>query len=153
MDVDSVHKRYARFRKHLPKGDDLTLIILKGHLLVEEHLYDLVSQHLERPLCLKKAQLSFAKLRWIAEGLTYDSADRWVWRAISQLNTIRNDLAHSLEPPNFEKKLQELFRIMDDECPIDAFYAHAEQASEAERLRRTVADVIFYLMAMQPEEE
>jgi len=41
---------------------------------------------------------------------------------------------------------------MDTECPIDAFYAHAKQADEAERLRRVLTDIIFYLLAMEPED-
>ena len=57
-------------------------------------------------------------------------------------------------PPrnDLDKKLQQLFRIMDDECPIEGSYAHAKHGSEAERLRRTVADIIFYLMAMHRDE-
>jgi hypothetical protein len=46
----------ARFKEHFPKGRDLTLIILKSHLLVEERMNGLLDLSLPNPSALYRAK-------------------------------------------------------------------------------------------------
>ena len=145
------NKEYVRFRKYFPPGDDVTLIVLKGHLLIEENLYVMIAEKFERPLCLKKAQLSYSKLKWIAEGLFYKPFEKWLWNAINIINQTRNELAHKLDTPKLQQQLDELFQVMENDCPINGFFTHSKSKNMAELLRRAISDIIFYLWAMRKD--
>jgi len=56
MKLDANLQRYA---KHMPPGDDLTLIILKGHLLVEEVLERIIRTIVAPGDLLEDVRLSF----------------------------------------------------------------------------------------------
>jgi hypothetical protein len=146
------NKEYSRFRKYFPSGDDITLIVLKGHLLIEENMYELLAEQFERPRCLKQANLSFSKLRWVTEGLLYKPFDKWIWEAIGILNQARNELAHQLDTPKLQRLLEALFQIMKKEYPINGFFAHSKSNKKAELLRRAMCDIIFYLWCMEKNE-
>jgi len=95
-----------RVVKHLPPDGDLSLIVLKGHLLVEELLFILVRSAVKYTEAISAANLSFYNLASIAKALFYEGHLGPVWDAIFELNTLRNTLAHNLEPPDLEKKLR-----------------------------------------------
>ena len=95
-----------RVMKHLPQDGELSLIVLKDHLLVEELLFILVQSAVKYPEAINSANLSFYNLASIAKALFYEGRLGPVWDAIFELNTLRNTLAHNLEPPDLEKKLR-----------------------------------------------
>ena len=95
-----------RVMKHLPKQGDLSLIILKGHLLIEELLFALVSSAAKDPAAIKSANLSYYGLASVAKALFYESRVGPVWDAMFELNKLRNTLAHNLEPPDLNEKLK-----------------------------------------------
>jgi hypothetical protein len=94
-----------RYSKHLPKTSDPTLLVLKGHLLIEELLNKLIDQHLTKPSALTDARLETHQRICLAEALFHDRAHAWVWSALKKLNTIRNQLAHNLEPSGLNDRL------------------------------------------------
>jgi hypothetical protein len=81
----------------MPSTDDLTLIVLKGHLLVEEVLLDLANCAFPHPQYLRDANLSFHKLACVVRAFIPEQFDSPAWRLIFLLNALRNDLAHNLE--------------------------------------------------------
>ena len=87
-----------RYYKHLPPADDMTLLLLKGHLLIEELIHRLVEGKLAKPGALKTAKLETNDWICLAEALLHDQAPNWLWDALRKLNGIRNKLAHNLEP-------------------------------------------------------
>lgn len=95
-----------RVLKYLPHEGDLSVIVLKGHLLVEELLFILVQSAVKYPEAIKSAHLGYYKLALIAKALFYEDRIRPVWDAIFELNAIRNTLAHNLDPPDLEEKLR-----------------------------------------------
>lgn len=108
-DRDSLEKAAdAKLRviKHLRKQDDLSLIILKGHLLIEELLFTLVSSAAKDPSAIKSAKLGYYELASVAKALFYESRVGPIWGAIFELNKLRNTLVHDLEPPNLNEKLK-----------------------------------------------
>jgi hypothetical protein len=95
-----------RVLKHLPEQGDLSLIILKGHLLVEELLFTLVQSAVKHPEAINSANLTFYNLACVAKALFYESRLGHIWDAIFELNRLRNTLAHDLEPRDLDSKLR-----------------------------------------------
>lgn len=78
-----------------PDASDPTFLVLKSHLLFEELLRDFLSKHLRHPQAVHGARLSFAQVLKFCQALatTLDPSD-WRWRALIELNRLRNSLAH-----------------------------------------------------------
>lgn len=108
-----VQRRIGRLLAKLPSGDDLDLIVLKGHLLIEERLRDIVRVAISRrPEALDDSRLRFAQLSALARGMTYEERFDWSFLAINKLNAIRNELVHDLDPPRVARLTDELVSIM-----------------------------------------
>jgi hypothetical protein len=87
-----------RFAKHLPKGRDTTLIVLKTHLLAEVELNELLELRLANPQALYQSRFTFIQRLRILQAI---SADPELAKALESLNELRNSLAHQLEAPDF----------------------------------------------------
>jgi hypothetical protein len=86
---------YERIKQHLPKSKELTLTIIKGHLLVEERLRALVGCLISDTAKLAEARLSYHQVLCIGEGM--HSAGSAAFRFARRLNEVRNQLAHRLD--------------------------------------------------------
>jgi hypothetical protein len=119
-----------------PAGDDLTLIVLKGHLLIEEQLNARLQDIARRPEHLPD-RLGFHSLSMLCKALFYgeNAAEEWFWSAISRLNAIRNHLAHSLEAPQLETKVDEMVRTLEQDVP----FAFRPSGSKTDRTRQALA--------------
>lgn len=89
---------YDRFRKHLPLGADASLVILKLHLLVEEQIRAFVDERLPNASALEAARLEYNQIICLAEAISTEDISPSVWEAARRLNTLRNQIAHNLEP-------------------------------------------------------
>lgn len=104
--------RFKRFDAHLPLSDDPTLIVLKGHLLAEEILENLIRAKCKHPEALDRVEIGFflkTKLAYALIGNTHENGlilPESVWEMLGALNSLRNELAHSLEPKKLEEKIQ-----------------------------------------------
>lgn len=108
-------KATERFTRLMPSGD-LTLVVLKGHLLIEEQLYALVERRMQMPSKVRDIRLRFPQLIELARAL-YGSDDlERVGRVCLSLNTLRNDLAHRLESSALETKVEQLENTFEDAC-------------------------------------
>lgn len=110
-------RRFERELKHLPQTKDLSLITLKGHLLIEEVLDDLIKHRCSHPEKLGDVEISFslkAKLANAFWGTKLDNGYKipdYTWKAVEALNSLRNDFAHRLESQTAEKKIQKFLKI------------------------------------------
>jgi len=95
-----------RMLQHLPDDGDLSLIVLKGHLLIEELLLALVQAQVKHPAAIESAKLSFHTLTCLAKALCFEERFKDLWEAMFKLNALRNSLAHNLESPEHEKRLR-----------------------------------------------
>ena len=102
---------FEHFGDHLPEKD-FVLIILKGHLLIEELLDTLITKTLKKPTALKDARLSFIQKSCLAHSILGDikNIDHF-WSAIKKLNTLRNEIAHNLESRKIEKYMFEFIEL------------------------------------------
>lgn len=96
---------FRRFVTSLPHGKDLVLVVLKGHLLVEEQLRHVVDEHVGHPNALANAQFSCSQIICLAEAFCADRTAPWLWMALRNLNSLRNDIAHRIEPKRFQERI------------------------------------------------
>lgn len=119
--------RLGRWLTHLPQTEDLSLITLKGHLLVEEILEDLIRHRCSHPEALENVDIAFflkARLARAFYGTKLQDGyeiPEYTWDAVEALNSLRNEYAHALESRAVEKKLQKFFAIalQEQQAPTD----------------------------------
>jgi len=106
-----------RAETHLEEITDGELLLLKGHLLLEEALFSAVRAKCPNPAYFEKADLGFYKLLLIARALypaptddeKYMKTFEMFWDGAEALNNLRNKFAHSLEPEKIAPLLKRLW--------------------------------------------
>ena len=86
--------------QHLPleTGDD-SLIVLKGHLLCEEYINEYLREVLSHAEHLEKAKLPMTTKITLCKAASDDERhDKWIWKGVEKLNSLRNSYAHALVP-------------------------------------------------------
>ena len=102
--MDAYEERSNRYLQLLPDTDDLILVTLKGHLVVEEILHAIVKSHCSFPEHLEDTRLSFLQLANLTKALiNLPTTSKSVFPAILKLNKLRNHLAHNLSSNLAEK--------------------------------------------------
>jgi hypothetical protein len=95
--------------------EDPLLIILKGHLIIETALVDICDRLLRNPSALERNKIGFsARLNLVCALLDPDYLPPNIFHALRDLNRLRNDLAHNLEPADFDTTLERFFRRFDE---------------------------------------
>ena len=89
---------FKKFYKLLPRGEDFSLLILKLHLLVEEQVRAFVDERITNRAALENAKLECHQAICLAEALSAEDIHPNVWDAARKLNSLRNYIAHNLEP-------------------------------------------------------
>jgi hypothetical protein len=122
MQSEDYHPYVDRFLDHFPSEGDLTLQLLKGHLLVEELLREALSFLLPHPKALegeRGATFNCHQVICLAEALTPVQAGvpAWAWVAAKQLNVLRNDLAHKLVPKALDTRVSSFIRYIREAEP------------------------------------
>lgn len=109
-----IFNTFERFREHVPIGGDMTLMILKGHLLIEEQIVFLINNRIPKLDALREADLTSHQQICLAEALVEESSldgnDRWLWPAIKKLNKLRNDIAHHLSKDGINDRIGDFVR-------------------------------------------
>ena len=145
VQTENVTQHIKRFYEHMPHPDDIIISILKGHLLVEEQLFELISVEAEKPQALKDSRLTFHQTLCIAESLFWHEDSEWVWSSCRKLNSLRNSLSHELEPSHLDKNIKEFLRFVEKKYPPDGKkQVHKNQST---RLLTSIALVYAYLSA------
>jgi hypothetical protein len=93
---ESQREHFLRLISQL-ESDNAALVILKGHLVIEERLTAVIEKFVFHPEHLDKARLTFAQKLAIARSLSLDEDTNSMWNLIEKLNTLRNKLSHSLD--------------------------------------------------------
>jgi hypothetical protein len=112
-----------RMLRHLPQQNDLTLIVLKSHLLIEQQMMDVVRKRAPADEVKKIERLKFFPLTRVTRALIEREAvaeDRWDddwWEAIDLLNTLRNRLAHRLEAADAKTLAEQFVTLVSADYP------------------------------------
>jgi hypothetical protein len=137
----------------MPETDDLTLIVLKGHLLVEEALNDVAGSVLPHPEHLSSARLGFFALACVVRAAVAEKSTNEAWNLIAMLNTLRNNLAHGLESPKRPELIRNVLQIAVQVQPFDDMKfdkSDEHELSDCERLRRSIIDCLEFLLSLIP---
>ncbi len=97
-------EEYFSFIKHLNEDHvDPTLVVLKGHLLLELALREYIGRRVNFPDRLSGVQVNFSSLVVFSSTLEDCNSHQWVWAALKRANALRNQLAHNLEPKKYSE--------------------------------------------------
>jgi hypothetical protein len=90
-------------------------MVLKAHLLLEEALHEFICSKCSNPDYVAKANLGFHRKLQLARALCPKPTDDkrsqtedMFWEAAEALNTLRNQLAHNLEPKSIPDLLKRM---------------------------------------------
>ena len=107
--------KYAKpFDKHVSKVDELTLAVLKGHLIIEGALDNILATIFFYPEHVNAAHLGFVKKVHIARAYALRKNKLPVWNMILTINALRNELAHKLEGEK-RTKMDDLRMLYDEQ--------------------------------------
>ena len=95
-----------RFFTLLPRDQDLTLVILKGHLLIEEQVRQIIDKRVKKPDALRDANFDCYQAICLAESF-FSEKEEYIWKAFKKLNRIRNELAHKTEPVGVDDRIDD----------------------------------------------
>jgi len=106
---------------------DLTLLVLKAHLLLEEELYNQLRQLFPNPAQYDRLNLRFIQNVMLARALCVRRTDEGepvshvelCFDALEALNTFRNRLAHNLEPQDLQQFLDRLQLTSPEPLRVD----------------------------------
>lgn len=144
-------KYIFRYDKHMPDTDDLSLIVLKGHLLIEEMLIDIRDKLLPHAEYLDSVNINFNQLLHVIRSAIESKYDHKSWDLIVEFNRLRNKLVHNLEPPELKSLLSQLFNVYSQTQPSDEVQIDKDGETEldtAERLKHVVVDCMQFLMSI-----
>lgn len=106
---------FTKFLKKLPHGKDTELVILKGHLLIEEQVRTIIDKNINNPKALSTANLSCHQAICLAQSLLPPGYEEQFWEAAKKLNIIRNDIAHNLDNKGLQDKIDDFTKLV----PVD----------------------------------
>lgn len=108
FDVKSILDHWDdQYTRYLPKSDDLSLVTLKGHLLVESILDELIKAYCRDPQPIAQANLRFYQKAKITRAFIGSFYPEEIWDSIMALNSLRNELVHTLEPRKLRKRVRQ----------------------------------------------
>ncbi|CAK1963716.1 conserved hypothetical protein [Vibrio crassostreae] len=129
-------ERTARFMKLLPTGEDEVLVVLKGHLLLEELLVEILNSSLSEsnPLGIKvsASNMMFARkleLCWALVG--HKSVISEVWSSLKMLNQIRNKMSHHVNPQGISDLIDVFVRDVQSYDPFGLVCCASEYKLES----------------------
>lgn len=99
----SLLKPLAAYLKYMPPGDDVALIVLKAHLLIEQHLDRVLEAAVPDPGRLDGLRLNFARKAQLCRTFARNVGRSCVWALLDAINSLRNDLVHQLEPTKLQQ--------------------------------------------------
>lgn len=102
-------KQSIRFMKLMPPDAEMELTLLKGHLLVEELLTEilLLTIDMDNPVGIEiKPRMMFDQKLRLCWAKNSEEQSFLFWQALKQLNSIRNEMAHAVEPKGITEKIK-----------------------------------------------
>jgi hypothetical protein len=88
-------------KQHLHKTDDLVLLVLYAHLLIEDRLRDILVQVSREPEELRAARLTFNQVALLCRAIIGRQKEP-AWGFVERLNEARNRIVHRLDPGDLD---------------------------------------------------
>lgn len=134
------------FGDQMDNLDEVAHVILKGHLLIEEWLTRAINQHLFHPEHLvEDGRLSFSQKVTLERSLDLRRNNLGMRDVISAVNSLRNELAHSLNSPMRLKKTSTLKQLFFREASAHQNVGEMKKLTDARLLRSICAACLGFL--------
>ncbi|MDD5427724.1 MAG: hypothetical protein PHI58_00610 [Candidatus Omnitrophica bacterium] len=146
----SAEARFKIFDTYLPETCDPATLVLKGHLLIEEILETLIRSRCQSPSALDTFEMGFFIKSRIAQALIGDRHPNGIklpdtiWSVIDSLNSLRNDLAHSLDSKRISLKVEKFI--------LNAQFGKSNispKMPQSIRLRQAICGLFGYLVCFE----
>jgi hypothetical protein len=92
--------------KHFANVSELSLIVLKGHLLLEQLLTALILHYARPSADLREARLQFSQKVALVRAFVIFPFPSEFWGLLKVINQLRNDFSHELQPKKLEEHLK-----------------------------------------------
>jgi len=102
---------FSKYKEFMEHGDNESILILKGHLVIEELLTSILKAVTGGDKEVESARLSFHQKRLLAKATAGRNREDGAWKIMETINSLRNDIGHNLEP----KKSEELINKLKDQ--------------------------------------
>lgn len=102
----------ARIKREFKNIDSVALMVLKGHMFIEEKFDEILEAHAPHPIKFNDIRLTFHQKLHLIRSLGISGFNNSIWNMISALNELRNKLAHPTKSKvreNKENKLRSLY--------------------------------------------
>lgn len=107
--------KIALFHKAFDGPANLLTAVLRGHMMVEERLHDVISAGVaiySRPF-KENDIFTFGTAAKLAQAIIGSAGDVDLWKAVASLNALRNAVGHRYEPARLDQLLTKFFRDTD----------------------------------------
>jgi hypothetical protein len=132
---------YERYRRLMPKTQDLTLIVLKGHLLIEEQFDFFLEELSHQPELLEQTRLTFMQKFRLMQALSGLAREDEICQFVERINKLRNKMAHAAEVGALNDMVDDALRAMFR----DEFFPPQSARERAKFLRQSFALAIAFV--------
>jgi hypothetical protein len=110
MKTDSTdfRKRVEEAKERMKKLDELRVMVIKGHTIVEEALDLFLETALSNPNYLKEERPTFHFKGKLAQSLALKEDKDSLWAVFWAINYLRNKIAHQIDSKEIQDKIQYL---------------------------------------------
>ena len=145
LSLKTAMKKIVQCFEYLPSERGLEYIILKGHLLAEEEMLNYIKRAMPNPISITEERFSFYQLIQIVKAMRPTGADLWLWEALQKLNSLRNEMAHNLQPQGFDRRVKQLIKIIEQKAGKDNLNI---KRNKKEKLRNAITVIVAHVYAL-----
>lgn len=113
--VSHLDKYRQMFEREMSHSDPLQQSVLKGHLIIEAALDNILSTIFFHPEHVFKGRFSFMQKVQMARAYGLRKDTNTIWQLILSVNEVRNEVAHNLAGERRDVKLKQLRRLLEAE--------------------------------------
>ncbi|RRZ95800.1 hypothetical protein [Erwinia sp. 198] len=155
---EMIKRNSDRYIKHLTDDLDDVSLVLKSHLFIEELLHDIILFHCKNSRPIEGIQLSFNHKLKLAEAMFGShipdaNFPENIWPVLDALNKLRNVIAHEIDSPKLDDKLNNFLRMSEGlvgKKDVDVFTKGylSEAEKKSKRLMISLWKILGYLGCM-----
>jgi hypothetical protein len=101
-----------RITRLLMEFDEFSQTAIKGHLLIEERLSQILDLAIGKPEILSKARLTFVQKLRLVQAMSFLDPNDDMWETALVLNRLRNEMAHRLDSPKIDDIMKDIYRLV-----------------------------------------
>lgn len=118
-------KYVQQFKKHLEEMDELVQIVLKGHLIMESAIDNIIALIFFHPELILDARINFFLKVQMVRAYALHEKDMSIWKLVLAISELRNEIAHNLDGKKREARLAAVRKLYLSEAP-DFAEAHKD---------------------------